>query len=382
MYEPFANYVWNLAVNIALSCGGQIGEVDEACAPMIDAERRGEVPTTEEFFARWCNLADRLIALADKDAGEGHQLSAADKYMRASVYLQAAERMQRFDYEPRCAAYERLLASFQRAIELANEPVTRVEVPLGDAGSMPCLFVPAATTDTGGPAPCIVFFNGLDSTKEMVYCSGTADALRRRGVATLIVDHPGTGEALRTRGMKGDWRSELWATAAVDWLGTQPGVDPDRIGVAGWSLGGYYAPRAAAFENRFKLCVAWGANFNWGELQRRRLANQGDRPVPHYWDHVMWVFGQDSVDEFMQFAEHISLVDVMERITCPVLVTHGSNDRQVPVEYAQLQYDAATGASKRELKLFTDEIGGVEHCSADNMLNALAFIADWIADEI
>jgi len=35
----------------------------------------------------------------------------------------------------------------------------------------------------------------------------------------------------------------------------------------GWSLGGYYAPRAAAFEKRFALCVAWGANHFWGELQ-------------------------------------------------------------------------------------------------------------------
>ena len=57
-----------------------------------------------------------------------------------------------------------------------------------------------------------------------------------------------------------------------------------------WSLGGYYAPRAAAYERRFKVCVAWGANYDWGELQKRRLAREGDRPVPHYWDHVQWVF--------------------------------------------------------------------------------------------
>ena len=37
-------------------------------------------------------------------------------------------------------------------------------------------------------------------------------------------------------------------------------VDAARIGLVGWSLGGYYAPRAAAFEKRIKLVVAWGAN--------------------------------------------------------------------------------------------------------------------------
>jgi hypothetical protein len=37
---------------------------------------------------------------------------------------------------------------------------------------------------------------------------------------------------------------------------------------------------------------------NWGELQRRRLAKEGDRPVPQYWDHVMWVWGKDSLEAF------------------------------------------------------------------------------------
>jgi len=41
--------------------------------------------------------------------------------------------------------------------------------------------------------------------------------------------------------------------------------------------------------------VSLGANYNWGEVQRRRLAEGGDRPVRHYWDHVQWVFGKDSV---------------------------------------------------------------------------------------
>ncbi|MGY1986568.1 hypothetical protein ACI792_10105 [Blastococcus sp. SYSU DS0669] len=55
--------------------------------------------------------------------------------------------------------------------------------------------------------------------------------------------------------------------------------------MVGWSLGGYYAPRAAAFEKRFALCVAWAANHDWGAVQRRRKEREGERPVPHYWEH-------------------------------------------------------------------------------------------------
>ena len=66
----------------------------------------------------------------------------------------------------------------------------------------------------------------------------------------------------------------------MDYLESRKDIDHRRIGMMGWSLGSYYAPRATAFEKRFKLCVAWGANHNWGEVQRRRLAKEGDRPYP------------------------------------------------------------------------------------------------------
>ena len=108
-----------------------------------------------------------------------------------------------------------------------------------------------------------------------------------------MLDQPGTGEALRLQGLTARIETEAWAGAAVDYLETRDDVDADRIGIVGWSLGGYYAPRAAAFEKRFALVVAWGANHNWGEVQRRRLEREGEHPVPHYWEHVLWVWGFD-----------------------------------------------------------------------------------------
>jgi dipeptidyl aminopeptidase/acylaminoacyl peptidase len=165
----------------------------------------------------------------------------------------------------------------------------------------------------------------------------------------------------------------------LDYLEARQDVDRKRLGIMGWSLGGYYAPRAAAFERRFQLCVAWGANHNWGELQRRRLAKEGDRPVPHYWDHVTWVFGKDSLESFMANAPKMSLVGVVEKIAVPFLITHGANDRQIPVADAHQSYDEAVNSPLRELKIFTEREGGIEHVSADNMEPARSYIADWIA---
>jgi dipeptidyl aminopeptidase/acylaminoacyl peptidase len=213
----------------------------------------------------------------------------------------------------------------------------------------------------------------------MIYWSGIGDDLARRGVSTLMIDHPGVGEALRLRGLAGRHDSEAWVSPAVDVLQSRLDVDPDAIGVMGWSLGGYYAPRAAAFEMRLRLCVSWGANHSWGELQKRRLQREGENPVPHYWEHVMWVFGKPDLRSFMEWAPNMTLDGVVERITVPYLITHGANDRQIPLEAAQRSYDQATNSPQRELRIFTAEDGGVEHVSADNMEPVRSYIADWIA---
>lgn len=380
MYEPFpGNYVWNLSVNIALGIGAAIGEVDEANDLVREAAKSGADEGTVAFFASWCAVADRLVEQARANEAAGHALSASAKYHRACVYYMTAERMQRHGFAPRELAYAKMLDAMTQATRLGALNVERVEIPYGGT-SYPGLLVVAKARD-GRPAPCMIHTNGLDSVKEMIYWSGIGDQLAARGVSTLMIDHPGVGEALRSRGLVGRHDSEVWAAAAVDYLQTRGDVDPDRIGIMGWSLGGYYAPRAAAFEKRLKLCVSWGANHFWGELQKRRLQREGENPVPHYWDHVMWVFGKPDMESFMAWAPEMSLDGVVERITVPYLVTHGAGDRQIPVEAAHRSYDQAINSAHRELRIFTFEDGGVEHVSADNMAPAKDFIADWIADE-
>lgn len=379
MFEPFpGNYVWNLSVNIALNLGASIGEVDEANRPVLEAGREGADAGTAAFFDSWCGLADRLVAQARENEAQGHFLSASERYRRASIYYMTAERMQKQGFAPREAAYRKVLDTTLEAIRLGGLNAERVEIPY-EGSSYPGFFI-KAPAGPDGPAPCMIHTNGLDSIKEMIYWSGIGDDLAARGVSTLMIDHPGVGEALRLKGMAGVHDSERWASAAVDYLMTRDDVDADHIGIMGWSLGGYYAPRAAAFEPRLKQCVSWGANHFWGELQKRRLLREGENPVPHYWEHVMWVFGHADMESFMAWAPNMTLDGVVDRIAAPYLVTHGSNDRQIPLEAAHMSYDQATASSKRELHIFTADEGGVEHVSADNMAPAKAFIADWVAD--
>lgn len=379
MYEPFpGNYVWNLSVNLALMCGGNIGEVDRACRPLREAAARGEDAGTAQLFDAWLAVADRVADNARADERGGRSLSAAEKYGRAALYLLTAERMQSRDHAPRREAYQRGLRYFRRRVELAHENCEFVEIPYAGK-SYTGLFIQAPPAG-GRPAPCLVSCNGLDSLKEQIYGAGNARAFALRGVSTLLIDQPGTGEALRLRGLVGRHDAEAWASPAVDYLQTRADVDHDRIGMFGLSLGGYFAPRAVAFEQRFRLCAVLGANHNWGELQQRRLAREGDRPVPHYWEHVMWVFGKKTLEEFMAFAPAMSLDGVVGKISVPFLITHGAGDRQIPLEYAHRSHDQAVNSPQRELKVFTPEDFEVEHCGADNGTVARDYIADWVSE--
>ena len=379
MFEYFpGNYVWNLSVVGALNSGGQIDEIDRACRPLLEAAKAGSDAGTDEFLRVWTDLTDALVESAVVEEKAGHDRTAGGMYARAANYLCTAERMLSAGHPARVPTYRRVLELAQKGFDLRDHSITRVDIPFEDT-TLPAYFSAAPATSEG-PAPVIMLLNGLDSTKEHMYVSGFWAELAARGISCLMLDQPGSGEALRLQGLIARRESETWASWVVDWLAARDDVDTARMGVVGWSLGGYYAPRVAAFEKRFALCVAWGANHNWGAVQRRRLDREGEHPVPHYWDHVKWVWGYDDLDEFIEFADSIHLDGVVDKITVPFLIVHGENDRQIPLEYAYRSYEQAVNAPSRDLRIFTRQEGGAEHIGIDHLPHVGAYIADWVTD--
>lgn len=378
LFEYFPNYVWNLNVAIAVESGGQMGEIVDMCKPLLEAAAKGEDAGTLRFSQEWEKQADNLIGLADEDAARGRNFSAGRKLERAALYLFCAERMQGHGHPGRGETFAKAQASFKRAMTLGDVGVERVEIPYGDS-TYPALYFRAPGE---GKKPVVIYCNGLDSAKELLYWSRLHEALARRGISTLMVDQPGTGEALRLREMPATPYSERWATPALEWLLQQPDVDPARIGMTGISLGGHFAPRAVANEPRFAAGAVWGANHNWAEVQQKRLRREGENPVPHYWNHVLWVFGAKDMDDFHAKTVDMTLNGQMENIKVPFLVTHGEKDRQIDLTYAHQSYDQLVNSPDRQLKIFTAREGGVEHVGADNMSFGRDYIADWFADTL
>ena len=160
-----------------------------------------------------------------------------------------------------------MLEIMARGISAGALDWTRVEIPFED-NSFPGTFIPGVGT---GPRPTILFCNGLDSTKEMIALAVRA-AFANRGISVLAIDQPGTGEALRLRGLHAIPQCERWAASALDYLSGLKGVDASRFGIVGWSLGGFlrlvpHATRSDLSYASLGARIITGGKFNAGGLR-------------------------------------------------------------------------------------------------------------------
>ena len=380
MYFP-ENYRWSHGMLLPIGgapWGG--GEIDEA--HRVGLRLRGRVGDDAAWFEEWTRMAEDLERKGRERAAAGHDRSAAAYLLRAAHYYHIGERYLHPKTADSLAAYRRGVECFKEAAGRIRRPrIEHVEVPY-EGTSLPGILVHAEPGGGGpGRAPAMVFLDGFDITKEIQYFKGIPD-LAARGIACLIVDGPGNGESIRFRNLPLHHETERYATAAYDYLAARPEVDPQRIGVMAISLGGYYAPRAAAFEPRLACCVAWGAQWDYHTTWKdrfERMARHETLSLSVPWQHLLWVFNVKTRAEALKRLEGFRLDGVVQKIRCPFLLVHGEGDAQIPLDIARRCFDAV-GSPHKTLKVFTREEGGYHHCQVDNPSIGTAYMWDWLED--
>ncbi|WP_027579359.1 alpha/beta fold hydrolase [Bradyrhizobium sp. Ai1a-2] len=356
------------------------------------------------YYAAWNAAADRLAQEAASALAKGHGESARDLYLRASVfYATSYHPLYGEPVDPRLLiAFRKQLYAFDRGLALSDPPVEPHCIAFGDA-SMPAYLIPAQGR-AREVRPLLILTNGYDATITDMYFA-SAVAASRRGYHCLLFDGPGQGAMLYEYGirLRPDWETVI--AAVVDFALTQPIVDPDRIALSGWSLGGYLAPRAASKEHRIAALIAdpgtWSMaggfrDFVVNKLGATREAasdlGELDQPLLDHLDAIIkadrdlrwkvvqrgfWVHGVDNLRDYLRSAEQFTMEGHAELIRCPTLLTMPESD---PIAAATPSFFHALGCRKT-LMCFSANEGAGEHCEMRNRSLLNLRMLDWLDEQ-
>ena len=369
------NFMWS---NALLVCRGlaPYGAVAPSEIDSIAAELEASEADAEAWWTAWSRRGAFNAERAKAAEAVGDLRSAGLFHLRAGNYYYTGER-----FTPpgevkrtRCAT---AFASYRRGFTLRFPQIEQVEVPYRD-GNLPGLFVPAASQ---GPAPTVLIFNGMDNCKEMSAVFAGLE-LAARGFNALSVDGPGQGETRRLRDMPARHDYEVPAGAAFNYLAARNDVDAERVIVLGYSFGGYYAARIAAHDRRFAAGVALTAG-HWDlHAFQTAVREKAQKSSAQSNFQFRWVVGAEDDDAALEAARRFCVRDVAGEIRIPFLVTHGQNDRIIPVENAQKLYDAIPSGVPKAIRIFGDEEGGSQHAHVDDRQVGVEFAANWIAETL
>jgi dipeptidyl aminopeptidase/acylaminoacyl peptidase len=323
-------------------------------------EVTASIPTWDDWCRAWSDRAGTHEQLGRQALEDKRPLSAGEHLQRAGIYYHFAAFLFVGDIAQMKAAHMKAVDCRRLALPHLRPAGERIEIPYQGKRLYGILRKPP------GPdrPPVVVMAMGLDSTKEE--CDAYEQPFLARGMATLAFDGPGQGEGQYDFAIRGDY--EVAVAAVIDWLQTRQDIDASRVGMWGVSLGGYYAPRAAAFETRIKACMALGGPFEWVESWDG---------LPELTREAFRVRSRCATqDDARRHAATLSLTNVAARITCPIFIMNGKLDRIVPWRDAERLARTVTGPV--ELMIIEDG----NHIANDRAYRWRPAAADWMAEQL
>ena len=368
-------------------------------AEVLDTASEIEPGNFESWHKQFHKLAERVEHSLSQNYIGASAVSTRDALFRAASYYRAADFFLHGNpSDPRINQLWRCQTeAFDRAISLLPHAGERFTLR-GDGFDIPAIFYRASNDDAARPT--LLMCNGYDgSQEEMLHVTGLA-ALER-GINVLTFEGPGQPSVRREQdlGFIADW--EQVVMPVVDLCEALPEVDKSRIGLLGYSMGGFLAARAAAFEHRLAavICVDGvydlyesftsslpSALLTMLEVGDKKRFNECMQRATHAhtkmrWavEQGLWSFKAASAFDLIKQVEGMSLRGLTDRIKCPVLVCDAEHDRFFQGQPKQLATALGTRAT---LHLFTAEDAAGEHChvGASALMNSVLF--DWFANVV
>lgn len=329
-----------------------------------------DVEELRETVARLDGTTDDLWVPVWREAGEHHEtegdrlLAAQDPDGARLAYLQAKTfySIGRFPGEItdlKSEIHRDCIRAYGKALAHFDPPLEVVDVP-HEGQSMRSHFRAPVGADSSQPVGAVLIMCGADVFKEDR--GWAAELALENGMASLVMDAPGTGENPFA------WSPDsvsAWE-AALDYLASRPEVDGQRIGAFGISRGGYSVMQLAGTVPEKLNAVVAIAGHPFGY---RMTNDEWEDFLAHQSRRSQWKFGEpDGPPTFPQSTretveaefEHwaLSELGVVDRITQPVLMINGKLDHLAPIGniYFMLEHGPVTG---REARVYAD----AGHCA-------------------
>ncbi|MFD7589882.1 alpha/beta hydrolase [Kitasatospora sp. NPDC059811] len=311
----------------------------------------------------WATVAGQAEERAAHHERGGFAQTAADLYVRAAVMWGRAQYSVFDATDPRKLAFrEHANHCVERLGALRDDRVRRVELDFEGGRIYGLLHLPAGEVRN---APAVILGPGMDMIKED-YIYAAERYYTSRGIVALSIEGPGQGET-RANGLTVDLTNyERAISRYLDHLASLPEVDPQRIGMFGISMSGYWGSRAAAADRRLAALAAFEAVT--GDFQ-----TIFEQAQPTFKNNYMYMAGYTDEEAFdRELVARMPLGDLVQEIDCPVLYGIGEFDELTRLEQALANYERIR--APKELRVYENEFHPLGGVAAE----IFRFGAEWI----
>ena len=325
-----------------------------------------EMRTVDDWIDGWSASGAAHEALAEKAKSDGHMVTAGQAFIRASLSYHWGKMRWAgvLDNEAKYhEAHRKSIDTFEKGAVFLDPTYQRLDIPYEGISLAAHIRKPQ---DVDSP-PVVLLVPGMDSVKEEFWLWG--NVFLERGMAVLAFDGPGQGETRNSIPVRHDY--ETVGTAIIDFLEQRDDVDVTRIGAAGVSMGGYYAPRIACFEPRLKAACSISGSY----VVRVSPENPGRAAEP-WWRFIAWT---ESAEDSAAVHGRRSLEGVIGNMRCPYLVVNDKLDAQSAyTNTEEIAAEAKKAGVPVEYVLYEDGA----HVCFNIPYKYRPLVGDWMADRL
>ena len=282
----------------------------------------------DKWAAAWSSIAKPYGEKAAQAEKAGDAQNAKENYLRAYQYYRLA-RYPTINSDGKKQAYRKSQEMLFKASQFFDSPLERVEIPFsGKTGEGNKIVAYLRLPKKGSaPFPVLVSWGGIDGFKE----EQLNDPALAHGLATCAIDGPGVGDSP----LKGSEDAERLFGAVFDWIGTNETLDSHRIGVWGYSTGGYWAVKVAhIYKDKIACAVSPGGPVHYAfELDWIQKQDRGEYPF-EFFETITYAFGLPGYKEWVEYAPKLSLLKqgILEKPSAPLLLINGIHDSVFPIK--------------------------------------------------